>query len=86
MTSGVAIRMIVARDTPCNRESSLIEAPALCLARISARCSAIVVVGPPQPLALLSCPLQPGLCPLHQKIPLELGNSGQHSQHHLASW
>ena len=42
--------MIVARDTPCSREISLIEAPALCLAKISARCSAVVVAGRPSVL------------------------------------
>lgn len=44
------MRITVARDTPRSRDSSLIEAPDLCLARISARCSAVVVAGRPSVL------------------------------------
>ena len=49
-SSCLATRITVARDTPCSRESSLIEAPALCPASTSARCSAVVAAGGPNVL------------------------------------
>jgi CRP-like cAMP-binding protein len=53
---------------PCSRENSLIEAPNLCLAKMSARCFGGVVAGRAKNLALLLCPGQPGLSTRHQQI------------------